>query len=128
MGGFELVGGDDGKVWWGTQIVFFVAPAPSHSLQRATSGPPFGVTAFEAAPTRLCRLPLLIDCPVCEAVPAMPCRLPLLVLFQHSRNDFSAGCHFWSNFEIGRLSFFRSAPYLQLFDHLDRAGGFFYER
>lgn len=49
-------------------------------------------------------------------------------LFQHSRNDFSAGCHFWSNFEIGRLSFFRSAPYLQLFDHLDRAGGFFYER
>lgn len=38
------------------------------------------------------------------------------------------GCHFWSNFEIGRLSFFRSAAYRSLFAHLDAAGGFFYER
>ncbi|KAJ2785642.1 hypothetical protein GGI15_001843 [Coemansia interrupta] len=38
------------------------------------------------------------------------------------------GCHFWSNFEIGALSLFRSPEYLAYFDHLDRAGGFFYER
>ncbi|KAJ1834504.1 hypothetical protein IWW55_005559 [Coemansia sp. RSA 2706] len=38
------------------------------------------------------------------------------------------GCHFWSNFEIGALSFFRSPEYLAYFDYLDRAGGFFYER
>ncbi|KAJ2303657.1 hypothetical protein IWW54_005657, partial [Coemansia sp. RSA 2705] len=37
-------------------------------------------------------------------------------------------CHFWSNFEIGALSFFRSPEYLAYFDFLDRAGGFFYER
>jgi alpha 1,2-mannosyltransferase len=38
------------------------------------------------------------------------------------------GCHFWSNFEIGALSFFRSPAYSAYFDYLDRAGGFFYER
>ncbi|ORX63638.1 glycosyl transferase [Linderina pennispora] len=32
------------------------------------------------------------------------------------------GCHFWTNFEIVDLSFYRSPR------HLDRAGGFFYER
>ncbi|KAM0789293.1 hypothetical protein ACM66B_000133 [Microbotryomycetes sp. NB124-2] len=37
-------------------------------------------------------------------------------------------CHFWSNFEIGSLAFFRSRPYEEYFEHLDRAGGFFYER
>ncbi|KAI9502617.1 glycolipid 2-alpha-mannosyltransferase-domain-containing protein [Coemansia spiralis] len=37
-------------------------------------------------------------------------------------------CHFWSNFEIGSLDFLRSEKYLAYFDHLDRAGGFFYER
>ncbi|KAJ1948827.1 hypothetical protein FBU59_001418 [Linderina macrospora] len=38
------------------------------------------------------------------------------------------GCHFWSNFEIGSLNFFRSKEYLEYFDFLDKAGGFFYER
>ncbi|KAJ1965779.1 hypothetical protein GGI12_000524 [Dipsacomyces acuminosporus] len=38
------------------------------------------------------------------------------------------GCHFWSNFEIGSLSFFRSKEYLDYFSYLDKAGGFFYER
>ncbi|KAJ2218895.1 hypothetical protein EV180_005560, partial [Coemansia sp. RSA 518] len=38
------------------------------------------------------------------------------------------GCHFWSNFEIVDLSFYRSAAYQTFFDYLDRAGGFFYER
>lgn len=37
-------------------------------------------------------------------------------------------CHFWSNFEIGNLDFWRSEAYNKYFDHLDRAGGFFYER
>ncbi|CAG8800683.1 40148_t:CDS:2, partial [Gigaspora margarita] len=32
------------------------------------------------------------------------------------------GCHFWSNFEIGDLNFFRSEKYLKFFDFLDRAG------
>ncbi|KAJ2795212.1 alpha-1,2-mannosyltransferase ktr1, partial [Coemansia guatemalensis] len=37
-------------------------------------------------------------------------------------------CHFWSNFEIVDLSFYRSEAYESFFQHLDRAGGFFYER
>jgi mannosyltransferase len=42
-------------------------------------------------------------------------------------NGYST-CHFWSNFEIGDLDFFRSEKYDEFFNHLDRAGGFFYER
>lgn len=38
------------------------------------------------------------------------------------------GCHFWSNFEIGSLDLWRSEAYRKYFDHLDQAGGFFYER
>ncbi|KAF8537042.1 glycolipid 2-alpha-mannosyltransferase-domain-containing protein [Trichophaea hybrida] len=37
-------------------------------------------------------------------------------------------CHFWSNFEIGDMNFWRSKAYEDYFAHLDRAGGFFYER
>ncbi|KAJ1930131.1 hypothetical protein IWQ60_000605 [Tieghemiomyces parasiticus] len=37
-------------------------------------------------------------------------------------------CHFWSNFEIGKLDFFRSERYQKYFDYLDQEGGFFYER
>jgi alpha 1,2-mannosyltransferase len=37
-------------------------------------------------------------------------------------------CHFWSNFEVGDLSLWRSDEYLALFDYLDRSGGFYYER
>lgn len=37
-------------------------------------------------------------------------------------------CHFWSNFEIGSLDFWRSEAYTKYFEHLDHAGGFFYER
>ncbi|GJN93736.1 hypothetical protein Rhopal_006793-T1 [Rhodotorula paludigena] len=37
-------------------------------------------------------------------------------------------CHFWSNFEIGDLNFFRSKAYLDYFDYLDHAGGFSMER
>lgn len=37
-------------------------------------------------------------------------------------------CHFWSNFEIGDLDFWRGEAYRTFFDYLDHAGGFFYER
>ncbi|CDK29721.1 unnamed protein product [Kuraishia capsulata CBS 1993] len=37
-------------------------------------------------------------------------------------------CHFWSNFEIADLEFFRSDKYRHFFDYLDRAGGIYYER
>ncbi|MCJ1474720.1 alpha 1,2-mannosyltransferase 2.4.1 [Lambiella insularis] len=38
------------------------------------------------------------------------------------------GCHFWSNSEIGSLNWLRSQQYLDLFNFLDKEGGFFYER
>lgn len=37
-------------------------------------------------------------------------------------------CHFWSNFEIADLDFWRSEAYQEFFEYLDRSGGFFYER
>ncbi|WVO13927.1 hypothetical protein L204_101552 [Cryptococcus depauperatus] len=37
-------------------------------------------------------------------------------------------CHFWSNFEIGDLNFWRSQPYMDFFNFLDKKGGFYYER
>ncbi|KAI3403688.2 KTR2 [Candida oxycetoniae] len=37
-------------------------------------------------------------------------------------------CHFWSNFEIGNLNFFRSEAYETYFKFLSKAGGFHYER
>ena len=48
---------------------------------------------------------------------------------EHNRkaNGYST-CHFWSNFEIGDMEFWRSQAYEDYFNHLDRAGGFFYER
>lgn len=45
----------------------------------------------------------------------------------HNANGYST-CHFWSNFEIADMNFWRSKKYKDYFDHLDRAGGFFYER
>ncbi|ANB14870.1 alpha-1,2-mannosyltransferase KTR1 [Sugiyamaella lignohabitans] len=37
-------------------------------------------------------------------------------------------CHFWSNFEIADMEFWRGETYSKYFEHLDKAGGFFYER
>ncbi|CCA77793.1 probable mannosyltransferase involved in N-linked and O-linked glycosylation [Serendipita indica DSM 11827] len=37
-------------------------------------------------------------------------------------------CHFWSNFEIGNLDFWRSEAYTKYFEYLDLRGGFYYER
>lgn len=48
-------------------------------------------------------------------------------LHNEKANGYST-CHFWSNFEIADMTFWRSKAYKDYFDHLDRAGGFFYER
>ncbi|KAF8496003.1 glycosyltransferase family 15 protein [Russula emetica] len=37
-------------------------------------------------------------------------------------------CHFWSNFEIADLDFWRGEAYSAFFDYLDGLGGFYYER
>ena len=37
-------------------------------------------------------------------------------------------CQFFSNFEIGSLKFFRDQPNEAYFQHLDKNGGFYYER
>ncbi|KAK4644999.1 hypothetical protein QC761_309880 [Podospora bellae-mahoneyi] len=37
-------------------------------------------------------------------------------------------CHYWSNFEIADLDFFRGEQYQKLFRHLDKTGGFYRER
>lgn len=37
-------------------------------------------------------------------------------------------CHFWSNFEIANLNFWRGEAYTKYFEYLDKTGGFFYER
>lgn len=37
-------------------------------------------------------------------------------------------CQFYSNFEVGSLDFFRGKEHQSYFEHLDRSGGFFYER
>ncbi|GMM37303.1 putative mannosyltransferase [Saccharomycopsis crataegensis] len=37
-------------------------------------------------------------------------------------------CHFWSNFEIADMDFFRGEAYSKWFEHLDNSGGFYYER
>lgn len=43
-------------------------------------------------------------------------------------HTISRGCHYWNNFEITDLAFFRSQRYQEYFTYLDRSGGFFYER
>lgn len=42
-------------------------------------------------------------------------------------NEYST-CHFWSNFEIADMDFFRSEAYMKWFDYLDSTGKFYYER
>ncbi|KZP02585.1 glycosyltransferase family 15 protein [Athelia psychrophila] len=37
-------------------------------------------------------------------------------------------CHYWSNFEIADMDFFRSDAYTKFFEYLDSKGGFYYER
>ncbi|CAN9394331.1 unnamed protein product [Alternaria alternata] len=44
------------------------------------------------------------------------------------RGDLWNMCHFWSNFEIADMDFFRGDAYRAIFEYLDRDGGFYYER
>ncbi|ODV79818.1 glycosyltransferase family 15 protein [Suhomyces tanzawaensis NRRL Y-17324] len=44
-----------------------------------------------------------------------------------TKTDYNL-CHFWSNFEIANLNFFRSEAYNTFFNYLDKTGGFYYER
>jgi len=37
-------------------------------------------------------------------------------------------CHFWSNFEIADMDFWRSEAYTKYFEYLESKGGFYYER
>ncbi|KAL0568552.1 hypothetical protein V5O48_013431 [Marasmius crinis-equi] len=37
-------------------------------------------------------------------------------------------CHFWSNFEIADMNFWRGEAYTAFFDYLESKGGFYYER
>lgn len=37
-------------------------------------------------------------------------------------------CHFWSNFEIATMDFWRGEAYSKYFEALDKTGGFYYER
>ncbi|QPG76281.1 hypothetical protein FOA43_003667 [Brettanomyces nanus] len=37
-------------------------------------------------------------------------------------------CHYWTNFEIANLDFYRTAKYESYFRYLDKTGDFFYER
>ncbi|TFK38580.1 glycosyltransferase family 15 protein [Crucibulum laeve] len=37
-------------------------------------------------------------------------------------------CHFWSNFEIADMDFWRGTAYTKFFEYLDSQGGFYYER
>ncbi|KAF9475371.1 glycosyltransferase family 15 protein [Pholiota conissans] len=48
-------------------------------------------------------------------------------------SDYGTGerynlCHFWSNFEIADLDFWRGEAYMKFFEYLDSKGGFYYER
>lgn len=58
-----------------------------------------------------------------------PFRMFMKFLAHRDRHgDAWSLCHYWSNFEIADLDFFRSQQYQQLFEHLDHNGGFYYER
>ena len=37
-------------------------------------------------------------------------------------------CHYWNNFEIVDLNWFRGEKYQKFFDYLDKLGGFYYYR
>lgn len=42
--------------------------------------------------------------------------------------DMWSGCHYWSNFEIADMDFFRGKRYQDMFEYLDKKGGFYFER
>ena len=55
-------------------------------------------------------------------------RVMSLIRNRDGKGDMWNMCHFWSNFEIADLDFFRSPEYREFFDFLDTEGGIYYER
>lgn len=52
----------------------------------------------------------------------------LMEFISDDKGENYNNCHFWSNFEVGKLDLWRGEAYSKYFEHLDQAGGFFYER
>ncbi|KAF9467507.1 glycosyltransferase family 15 protein [Collybia nuda] len=46
----------------------------------------------------------------------------------HDGGDKYNLCHFWSNFEVADMNFWRGPAYTAFFEYLDSKGGFYYER
>lgn len=47
------------------------------------------------------------------------------------KTEFTSGystCHFWTNFEIGNMDFYRGEAYNTWVNYLEQTGGFYYER
>lgn len=58
-----------------------------------------------------------------------PLRSILKFLPHHDEaGDYWNMCHFWTNFEIADMEFFRSQEYRDLFSSLDASGNFYNER
>ncbi|CAI0649530.1 unnamed protein product [Colletotrichum noveboracense] len=61
----------------------------------------------------------------------LPYPLRSLMSFLPHRDRFGdawSGCHYWSNFEIADLDFFRGKQYQSFFRVLESTGGFYFER
>jgi len=66
-----------------------------------------------------------------EFIKANPQYLPkdnAMKFISDNNGDSYNNCHFWSNFEIGDLNFWRGEAYTKYFEFLDAKGGFYYER
>lgn len=48
--------------------------------------------------------------------------------YRDVRGDEWNLCHYWSNFEIADMDVFRTRAYQDLFEYLDKKGGFYFER
>ncbi|KAJ7049647.1 glycosyltransferase family 15 protein [Mycena amicta] len=51
-----------------------------------------------------------------------------LGFMSHDNGETYNRCHFWSNFEIADMHFWRGKAYQDFFAYLDSKGGFYYER
>ena len=55
-------------------------------------------------------------------------KLLSLLRNRNADGDLWNMCHFWSNFEIADMEFFRGKEYREFFEFLDADGGFYFER
>lgn len=63
-----------------------------------------------------------------QANPHVLAKDNLLNWLSYDKGENYNMCHFWSNFEVADMDFWRSETYQKYFEHLDKSGGFFYER